>query len=152
MVGSWAPRSSIRDSEEGYDETPITLHPYIYAGANPVDNLDPSGNDFDAALSGTINTITTIQFQLTLGDLTPIVTATQPNRPSSAALWNVYPSYDFYYAAGVWKLVGGSLGTWAARAGNGDYENSCATRVSYALNHSGAEIPGSAQSIDPGGF
>jgi hypothetical protein len=54
----------------------------------------------------------------------------------------------------VWERVGGSLGTWGARnsAAGGDYENSCATRVSYALNYSAAEIPASARSIDPGGF
>ncbi|MBN9425418.1 MAG: PASTA domain-containing protein [Burkholderiales bacterium] len=30
----------------GYAESPITLHRYLYAGADPVNNRDPSGRDF----------------------------------------------------------------------------------------------------------
>ena len=33
-------------ANEGNEEDPITLHRYLYAGAEPVDQVDPSGNDF----------------------------------------------------------------------------------------------------------
>jgi hypothetical protein len=34
------------DTYEGQITDPITLHKYLYAGANPVNNTDASGNDF----------------------------------------------------------------------------------------------------------
>jgi hypothetical protein len=34
------------DSDEGIAYEPNSLHKYLYAGANPVGNVDPSGNDF----------------------------------------------------------------------------------------------------------
>jgi hypothetical protein len=35
-----------QDTYEGALHKPLTLNKYIYAGANPVNNTDPSGNDF----------------------------------------------------------------------------------------------------------
>ena len=41
------------DTEEGDDDNPLSLHKYLYASENPVNNLDPSGNDdFDMASLG----------------------------------------------------------------------------------------------------
>lgn len=34
------------DTSPGYVEAPLSSHKYIYAGDNPVDNLDPSGDQF----------------------------------------------------------------------------------------------------------
>lgn len=59
-------------------------------------------------------------------------------RPSSSTMWSAYSkvSYDTLKTAPeVWKFVGGSIGQAFHKA------DSCATRVSYALNHGGFPIP-----------
>jgi len=56
-------------------------------------------------------------------------------RPSSQSFWSNYPNYASHQTNDVWNAIGGSIGS--------DYqgENSCAARVSYGLNKSGASIP-----------
>jgi len=53
------------DTEEGEDEEPSSLHKYILAEADPVDNTDSSGNEIDEIMGGlgmmdTINAMPTI--------------------------------------------------------------------------------------------
>jgi RHS repeat-associated protein len=36
------------DTYTGNNEDPLSLHKYLYAGDDPIDNVDPSGNDFEA--------------------------------------------------------------------------------------------------------
>ncbi|WP_377124804.1 T6SS effector amidase Tae4 family protein [Mucilaginibacter antarcticus] len=63
----------------------------------------------------------------------------QQSLPSYADLIAHYPSPTMD-AAGVYNLIGGAVK--AARVANPyDYNNSCALRLSRALNYSGAEIP-----------
>jgi len=40
------------DTDEGSDGDPVSLHKYLYTGANPVDRTDSSGNDFDLVSIG----------------------------------------------------------------------------------------------------
>ena len=35
------------DTDEGDNEDPLSLHKYLYGGDNPVNNIDPSGHDFE---------------------------------------------------------------------------------------------------------
>src|SRR5260370_13366438 len=35
------------DPYEGDAESPLSLHKYLYAGNDPINQVDPSGNDFD---------------------------------------------------------------------------------------------------------
>jgi RHS repeat-associated protein len=57
------------DSEEGRDVVPASLHKYLYASADPVDRIDPSGDEDLASLSigssigNTLNNVTAIQGQ-----------------------------------------------------------------------------------------
>lgn len=66
--------------------------------------------------------------------------------PGSRDIWNAYlaVNYDTIPAAQngkVWKFIAGNIGT----AYGPTNENSCAARISYALNYGGAPIPDRAQ-------
>ena len=50
-----------RDTYAGQNGDPITLHQYLYAGADPVMNVDPSGHDFSLS-----DTLFTISFQMSM--------------------------------------------------------------------------------------
>ena len=60
--------------------------------------------------------------------------------------WDNYYSYvkGVDNSAQVWKLVGGRL-YWMHLSNSLEYNNTCALRVSRALNKSGAQITGSAK-------
>lgn len=65
------------DTYEGEDTDPLTLHSYLYVGAEPVDEVDPSGNEgIDEAigsfsLSSTINAMSTLNFHQIVSNFTP---------------------------------------------------------------------------------
>jgi RHS repeat-associated protein len=141
----------IMDTDEGHEEEPITLHSFLFAGADPVNNADPSGNDFDIGISDTISGMATLNVGVVLQLMTALAGSVGANRPSSTAFWESYLNYDFFSPKNVWERVGGSLGKWGM-AGPQAPQETCATRVSYGLNYSGAAIDGSEKSIDPGGF
>ncbi|GEM_PF-2342794 len=44
------------DPYEGDAESPLSLHKYLYAGNDPINRIDPSGNDFDLASTLTATT------------------------------------------------------------------------------------------------
>jgi RHS repeat-associated protein len=48
------------DTFDGNIDDPITLNHYLYAGADPVDNIDPSGHDFLGGLAVSIGIGTTL--------------------------------------------------------------------------------------------
>ena len=56
-------------------------------------------------------------------------------RPDSAKFWTAYLDYDGHTTAAVWETIGGNIGK-----AYGPSSNSCAARVSYGLNYSGAEL------------
>ena len=61
--------------------------------------------------------------------------------PNSKDFWKQYPNYDDYSGADVWDKVGGTLNDSYGKDSPEGVQNSCATRVSHALNESGAPIP-----------
>ena len=63
------------DTDEGRDLEPFSLHKYLYASADPVDRIDPSGNEDLASLSigssigNTLNNVTAIQGQAVMDQI-----------------------------------------------------------------------------------
>jgi RHS repeat-associated protein len=54
------------DTQQGSDRDPLSLHKYMYAEGDPIDHLDPSGNQIDdvigsLAVDMTLNALSTIQ-------------------------------------------------------------------------------------------
>jgi RHS repeat-associated protein len=55
------------DKIDGEDETPSSLHKYLYTSDDPVNNVDPSGNEIDEVMgslgfSNTINAISILNY------------------------------------------------------------------------------------------
>jgi RHS repeat-associated protein len=53
------------DTDEGNDESPLSLHKYLYGQSDPIGNVDPSGNQIDELMAGitvglTINSMSTL--------------------------------------------------------------------------------------------
>lgn len=60
------------DTVEGDTQDPLSLHRYIHAEQDPVNNLDPSGNEIDEvmgsfAVAATINVMPTLSYQAVVG-------------------------------------------------------------------------------------
>lgn len=58
-------------------------------------------------------------------------------KPSFGVLWASYPRKPVYDQVKLFNEIG-----WADKIGNGNFENTCAIRVSVALNKAGISIPG----------
>jgi len=54
------------DTEDGSDDDPISLHKYLYASANPINEFDPSGNDAIAEVT------TAMDMSMTLDNMSDI--------------------------------------------------------------------------------
>jgi RHS repeat-associated protein len=74
------------DTEEGNDEEPLSLHKYLYTNANPVDGIDPTGNDDIAELSAGFSVSATLDSTPTLNATRVILSALPiPPYPASEA-------------------------------------------------------------------
>src|SRR5579884_2067462 len=83
------------DTDEGDDNTPITLHKYLYANADPLDNFDPYGRDAIATtmaslgISMTLDAIPNVVAQQSLHAAIPLAQYpdTQPARQLVGAVY-----------------------------------------------------------------
>lgn len=71
--------------------------------------------------------------------------------PDAESFFDAYPNYNDFEGADVWELVDGWLNDVYGPDSPDGAQNSCATRVSYGLNGSGAPIgPGDATNLNDG--
>lgn len=133
------------DSQAGDMEDPITLHRYLYCRANPVNLVDPSGHD-DFGFSYAVISVVGSHLIMMTSALTTSA-ATGAGRLGSSTFWAQYEKVNYVkyppeQAVKFWQMVGGTLGTWGATPDkDGQIQESCATRMSWALNGAGLTIP-----------
>ncbi len=48
------------DTWQGINSDPITLHKYLYANVDPVNNIDPSGNFSIGSVMSALNTVSNL--------------------------------------------------------------------------------------------
>jgi hypothetical protein len=125
------------DPYAGDPQAPVSLHRYLYAGNDPVCNLDPSGNFFLEAMAAM--TISNIFSGLAIPTIGCSNVANIPQtRLGFDKLWDAYPvgtDVDEAYA-----LIGGRV-LYNHISKPDDYQNACALRMSRALNYGGHPIP-----------
>jgi hypothetical protein len=104
------------DTFEGNNEDPASLHKYLYAGANPVDRVDPSGHDdmvditMSMAIDSTLNSMSIVSLPSGPGGpaMQTVLRALIP--PNVWSVLNSPPTpdaFDFGFAAvGTGRLGG----------------------------------------------
>ncbi len=131
------------DTDEGQDEAPLSLHEYLYSEDNPIDNIDPSGNEIDEIAAGSVSeTLDSIPSMALVG--------TQALKLARfASLIQNYPGHGAFPTDpnapnSIRSTIGGhvQMNAWTKDSkGNRVPNNSCAVRMSYDLNRSGFTIP-----------
>src|SRR5579859_6741661 len=96
------------DTEEGNDDEPLSLHKYLYTNANPVDGIDPTGNDDIAELSAGFSISATLDSTPTLNATRVILSALPiPPYPASKAARQLVGAV---YAESSTPATGGEFG------------------------------------------
>ncbi len=114
----------------------MSLHRYLYANVCPITMSDPTGEFTigEMMVAVVIQSILITNLSPTYGSNSKKSTVL---REGFDGLWNNYPGT--YSAAGVYELIGGKVNQNYLNNPN-DFANSCALRMSRALNYSGHEI------------
>lgn len=94
------------DTYEGDPESPPSLHKYIYAGDNPIDRVDRSGNDFDlgslTTALGVIGTISAISNISVAG----VISAAYGSYPDAVAFgWFAALGGNYFAGIGGYEIV-----------------------------------------------
>ncbi|MGA8367822.1 MAG: RHS repeat-associated core domain-containing protein, partial [Candidatus Acidiferrales bacterium] len=168
------------DSFEGDAESPLSLHKYLYAGNDPINRLDPSGNDFDLASTLTATTggltifgMSALQSAIVIQGVTGALFASSfsgigaalegqspdqieaatgnPYNIALGALLGVAGSYSTAFRLGRAVLVLASLGGGGSAAYNAYKQGHIAAAVYYGtLGLGGAFLSAAAEYIRGG--
>jgi RHS repeat-associated protein len=139
------------DTFVGHNEDPQSLHKYAYANCDPANVIDPSG-EFGLVEVLVVTAIIAILATVTGCGDKPKQAANQVKVRtipiSSKQFWSAYEQVNYKTfpptnSLGFWKFLGGGLGKWGGTPPD-DPQNSCATRLSWGLNHSNNKIPSEA--------
>jgi hypothetical protein len=88
-------RFQTMDTYEGSSADPSSLHKYLYVGGNPVNNVDPSGNDFVSLVLDIVNILGSFDGLLNVGAAGVERLATGRDDNTTKVLWaetgSVYP-------------------------------------------------------------
>jgi RHS repeat-associated protein len=125
------------DPYEGENETPLTQHRYIYAGADPINLNDPTGEFFGISeMTAMIAMLSTVSISATMSFAGQGGADHAPTRKGFDDMWRNYPIG--LSAESVYILIGGKVewNYW----NNPNFRNSCALRMSRALNYGGYPI------------
>jgi RHS repeat-associated protein len=123
-----------RDSIEGNIYDPASLHKYTYAGNDPVNRTDPSGNQYSLAVSITVIAVITIL----------VVYAVYVSTPQGRS-FNQQFGYALY-AALIVPLVNQASQTLEVFSANKDTEKAVSGLLGHALLHANK-----IQAYSPGG-
>jgi RHS repeat-associated protein len=118
------------DDAEGEDERPTSLHKYLYDEGNPVDNLDPTGNEIDEvmgsfAVAATINAMPTLQMNSIVGSAQNVpdihqLIADKAHSYLGSTRWREWlgsPLNCNLYVSDVLREVGASVPTYVRAPG-----------------------------------
>jgi RHS repeat-associated protein len=127
--------------------SPQTLNLYAFVGNKPESSPDLDGHE-DSAPGGDAYNSTAGQAQLAFEEGgSPAAAAQSYMIHSFAKLWASYPSHGAYNsdpnsAGSIWHHIGGKVEDFGKYlAEHGEEANTCALRMSDALNQSGLSIP-----------
>ncbi|MCM1981745.1 T6SS effector amidase Tae4 family protein [Lyngbya confervoides] len=127
-----------RDQWLGDSLKPITLNKYLYGSANPVRYIDPSGY---FSISSTIAAMSIIIILADIALSEPITHASSNSRTNGVPAFH---KMSGHYLTGlpeeVYKELGGRI-LYNHEHWPDAFNNTCALRVSRALNYSDAPIP-----------
>jgi hypothetical protein len=114
------------DPEEGRPLHPLSLHRYIYAGADPVDNADPAGREYDMASIGAsvsagevLSTLATVSFAEIAADIVCQAaeysgTSIDPSKCPTIQHFFNYESEDTYEKVVASGVILSQLRVWSS--------------------------------------
>jgi hypothetical protein len=108
-TGRWTQRDPVGGSLQEL----VKANPYVYAGNNPVNNVDPTGRDCQSAVIDALSGITGVVFTVQqLGDIViPAILAASFLPPAAASLLAGIVTWALLYGAAseILHLIDGAL-------------------------------------------
>lgn len=141
------------DTWAGREEETVTLNKYLYANANPIVYMDPSGNLSVLSQIGTLALVGTLASS---AHASPIILGGPGAVSPGSQVTSLRPRFSDLYthfldapADIVYSTIGGKV-EWNHVQQPEHFANACALRVSRSINYSGVRIPFEANKTGSG--